>query len=84
MTAGSHRPRFRRRSARLAWKSGVFLVGIALAVAGAAMLVLPGPGLLVIALGLLVLATEFHWAQRLKQRVTARLARSRRGSRTPS
>jgi len=44
-----------------------------LLVAGAAMLVLPGPGLLVIAAGLALLATEFLWARRLLDRVKARL-----------
>jgi hypothetical protein len=33
--------------------------------AGAAMLVLPGPGIVVIIAGLAILATEYVWAQRL-------------------
>ena len=37
--------------------------GATLIVAGAVMLVLPGPGLLVIAMGVARLATEFAWAQ---------------------
>lgn len=37
--------------------------GATLIVAGAVMLVLPGPGLLVIAMGVALLATEFAWAQ---------------------
>ena len=45
-------------------RSGVFLVGMALLVAGAAMLVLPGPGIAVILLGLVVLSAEFAWAKR--------------------
>lgn len=52
--------------------------GILLA-AGAAMLVLPGPGLLVIAGGLGLLATEFLWARRMLDRVKARIpSKSRR------
>lgn len=43
----------------------VFVVGVALLVAGLAMMVLPGPGLLVIIAGLAVLATEFAWAEHL-------------------
>lgn len=39
--------------------------GATLIVAGAVMLVLPGPGLLVIAMGVALLATEFAWAQHL-------------------
>ena len=36
--------------------------GVALLVAGVAMLALPGPGFLVIIAGLAVLASEFAWA----------------------
>jgi uncharacterized protein (TIGR02611 family) len=37
--------------------------GTTLIVVGVVMLVLPGPGLLVIAMGVALLATEFAWAQ---------------------
>jgi uncharacterized protein (TIGR02611 family) len=50
--------------ARAVRRGGVFLVGMTLLVAGAAMLVLPGPGIAVILLGLVVLSAEFQWAQR--------------------
>ena len=50
--------------ARFARRGGVFIVGVALLVAGTAMLVLPGPGIAVILLGLVVLAREFSWARR--------------------
>lgn len=50
--------------------------GLVLA-AGAAMLVLPGPGLVVIAAGLALLATEFVWARRLLDRVRSKLPRRR-------
>lgn len=43
----------------------VFVIGLALVVGGLAMLVLPGPGILVVIAGLAVLATEFAWAERL-------------------
>src|SRR3972149_7026532 len=39
--------------------------GLVLLVAGLAMMVLPGPGVLVIIAGLAVLATEYVWAQRM-------------------
>jgi uncharacterized protein (TIGR02611 family) len=42
----------------------VFVVGAAVLGAGIAMLVLPGPGILVIVLGLAILASEFAWAER--------------------
>jgi uncharacterized protein (TIGR02611 family) len=54
-----------RALARFARRGGVFLVGVALLVAGAVMLVLPGPGIAVILLGLVVLAREFSWARRV-------------------
>jgi uncharacterized protein (TIGR02611 family) len=50
--------------ARAIKRGGVFLIGMTLLVAGAAMLVLPGPGIAVMLLGLVVLSAEFKWAQR--------------------
>jgi uncharacterized protein (TIGR02611 family) len=49
--------------ARAVRRGGVFLAGMTLLLAGAAMLVLPGPGIAVILLGLVVLSAEFKWAQ---------------------
>ena len=46
-------------------RGGVFIAGTTLMIVGAAMLVLPGPGIAVIALGLVVLSAEFQWAQRI-------------------
>jgi uncharacterized protein (TIGR02611 family) len=42
-------------------------VGVVLLVAGAVMLVTPGPGIVTIVLGLAVLAREFDWAERLQR-----------------
>lgn len=47
---------------RSAKRIAVAVVGGVLVAAGLALLVLPGPGFLVIALGFAVLATEFAWA----------------------
>ena len=44
---------------------GVVAVGFLLVLAGLAMLVLPGPGVITILLGIAVLATEFAWAHHL-------------------
>jgi hypothetical protein len=52
--------------------------GGALILAGALLLVLPGPGLAVIALGLAVLATEFPWARRLILWAAAQVRRALR------
>ncbi len=54
----------------------VGVVGAALLVAGAVMLVLPGPGLLVIVAGLAVLATEFAWAERWLRRARERASKA--------
>jgi len=43
----------------------VTVAGLVLLAAGLAMMVLPGPGVLVILAGLAVLATEYVWAQRM-------------------
>lgn len=53
----------RRRSTHLVLKGAVLVVGLALSGSGIAMLVLPGPGWAVLVLGLVVLATEFAWAE---------------------
>lgn len=49
----------------------VFLIiaGFTLLLAGGVMLVTPGPGMLVIFLGLGLLAAEFVWARRLMDRL---------------
>jgi uncharacterized protein (TIGR02611 family) len=51
--------------ARNSKRVAVTIAGFVVVLAGAAMLVLPGPGLLVIIAGLAILATEYVWAQRL-------------------
>lgn len=43
----------------------ITVAGFAVLLAGVAMLVLPGPGIVVIIGGLAILATEYVWAQRL-------------------
>jgi uncharacterized protein (TIGR02611 family) len=62
--------RWRRRIARnrpleTAYRLVVLVVGLAIVAAGVAMLVFPGPGWAAIILGLVVLATEYAWAERL-------------------
>ncbi|HET7846909.1 MAG TPA: PGPGW domain-containing protein [Acidimicrobiia bacterium] len=48
------------------------LGGFTLVIAGVAMLVLPGPGVLTIFGGLTLLGYEFHWARRLVDGARAR------------
>jgi uncharacterized protein (TIGR02611 family) len=47
------------------YRMGVALFGGLLAVLGLLLVPLPGPGWLVVFLGLAVLGTEFHWAKRI-------------------
>ena len=51
--------------ARNGKRVAVTIAGFVVVLAGAAMLVLPGPGIVVIIAGLAILATEYVWAQRL-------------------
>ncbi|WP_031161856.1 TIGR02611 family protein [Streptomyces durhamensis] len=62
---GSRAPEFikARRLLHLSWQVGVFVVGLAVVVAGIIMLPLPGPGWVVIFGGMAIWATEFVWAQ---------------------
>jgi uncharacterized protein (TIGR02611 family) len=62
---GSRAPEFVKRSRLLhsGWQAGVFVIGLAVVVAGVIMLPLPGPGWLVIFAGMALWATEFIWAQ---------------------
>ena len=52
----------------------ITLVGFSILGAGLAMLVLPGPGIVVILLGFAVLAREFTWAERALDRTAASAA----------
>jgi tellurite resistance protein TerC len=46
----------------------VIVIGFTVLIIGIIMIALPGPGILVIPLGLAILATEFIWAKRLLRR----------------
>jgi uncharacterized protein (TIGR02611 family) len=52
----------------------VLIAGLAVLGAGVTMLVLPGPGIVVIILGFAILATEFAWAERALDRTTGTAA----------
>ena len=54
-------------------KLAIAVVGGSVVLVGIAMLVLPGPAILVIPLGLAILATEFLWARRWLKRARALL-----------
>jgi uncharacterized protein (TIGR02611 family) len=69
--AGPDKPGFRdkyirsRRSVHLTYRIIIGILGAAIILLGIALLPLPGPGWLIIFLGLGVLASEFDWARRL-------------------
>jgi uncharacterized protein (TIGR02611 family) len=58
----------------------VALVGSTVLLVGVALLVLPGPGLLIIAAGIAILATEFLWARRALRNAKGAVAKARRRS----
>lgn len=58
----------------------IALMGGTVILVGIAMPVLPGPGLLVIAGGLALLATEFIWARRALRNAKGTFAKARRKS----
>jgi tellurite resistance protein TerC len=73
-----------RRAAR---RVLITIAGVIVILAGVAMLVLPGPGLLTIVLGLMILGAEFEfarrWVQRIKIRTRQALDYARRRLRRP-
>lgn len=50
------------RATKSLWQLIILVAGVTVVALGIILLVLPGPGLLVIFLGLLLLSTEFAWA----------------------
>ncbi len=66
------------KTLKLAERTIKIVFGFTLLVLGIAMLVLPGPGLLVIFFGLLILAAEYVWARKLLKNVKQRLDRLRK------
>ena len=59
----------------------IAVVGFTILAAGIALIVLPGPAIVVIPIGLAILATEFLWAKKLLVSVNNRIARMRKGNR---
>jgi tellurite resistance protein TerC len=68
-------------SYRGAKRIAVFVVGATLLLFGTVLLVLPGPGLLVLFLGLTLLATEFVWARLWLRRLQVSTKRAGRRAR---
>ena len=70
----ARRERHRERSRVV--RAAAVLAGFVVVLAGLAMIPLPGPGLLVTAVGLAVLALEFAWAERLLERTVDRMGQA--------
>jgi len=75
---GRHDWEWRRKirahpQAHLMYRIVVGVVGLVIVVVGLIMVPFPGPGWLVVLLGLAVLASEFEWAQRLLRLARATL-----------
>lgn len=82
--------RIRRRQRRtgneyVRWARRVAIggMGTTVLVLGVVMLVLPGPAILVIPLGLAILATEFVWARRWLKRARGMMTNMGMGSKRP-
>ena len=54
-------------------KLAITIAGGVVVLAGVVMLVTPGPGLVTIAAGLAILATEYAWAKHLLRRVRVKI-----------
>jgi len=62
----------------------IAVVGVSVVVIGLAMVVLPGPAIVVIPAGIAILATEFAWARRLLRDVKARIGLRDENPRAPT
>ena len=80
---GAHWMHWASLGYRQARRVAILIVGVSVVAVGCAMLVLPGPAILVIPLGLAILAVEFAWARRwlrlAKERAEAVRDRVRNG-----
>lgn len=75
-----------RRLAHLTYRAArrivVAVVGATVVLTGIVMLLTPGPGLIVIPLGLAILSIEFAWAKLWLKRVRERISEHNSGRRT--
>ena len=67
-----------RKIGRNAKKIAIAVIGVTVLLFGIGLLVLPGPGLLVILAGLGILALEFAWARRLLEKGKEKLKRRKK------
>jgi uncharacterized protein (TIGR02611 family) len=60
---------------RLIWRTAIGFIGLVVIVTGIILLPLPGPGWLIIFVGLAIWGTEFEWAKRLLRFARAQVDR---------
>lgn len=70
------------RSVRQVKRLIIAVIGFSILLIGIAMIVLPGPAIIVIPIGLGILATEFIWARRLLNKVKTTLRKVRKANET--
>ena len=78
LIAGLRERRERHRERSRLYRLAFTAAGITVTLAGVAMLVTPGPALVVIPIGLAMLALEFAWAEALLERAVERAEAARR------
>jgi uncharacterized protein (TIGR02611 family) len=72
LSIGRKRGLMVQEAVRTIRKVFVLVFGITMLVIGAALLVLPGPGILTLVIALMILATEFAWARKYIEYVQRR------------
>jgi len=70
------------KTLKRAWQLVTIVIGFTVLAMGIAMIVLPGPAIAVIPIGLAILSSEFVWARRLLRRTKARITALRNGPAT--
>ena len=64
----------RRPNVERAYRIAVGIIGGAIVIGGLGLIPLPGPGWLIVFLGLAILATEFAWAERTEKFVRSQVS----------
>ena len=80
MATGRREETVEQAKRSLLFRGARIVVGTLVTVGGLALLVLPGPGLVVVAIGLTILAQDVPFARRLLDRVKARIPADAEGN----
>ena len=66
-------------SYRVAKRGVIFVIGVTVLLLGGAMMVLPGPGIAMVLLGLAILAIEFAWARHWLNKIKSTAGNAQKG-----